>query len=88
MKTVVSEMKNPLDGSNCRLDIVGKQDTERQVRAIETIQTRPREKNSWGRKGQNLSNLWDIQQSNKCVFGFLKGERVRQKLRKKIYWKT
>ena len=56
MKTIVSEMKNPLDGSNGRWDVVGKQGTEHEARAIESIQTGLRE-NSWGRKGQNLSNL-------------------------------
>lgn len=61
MKTIVSAAKNLLDGSNIRLDVVGKEeDTELKVGAIETIQTRHREKKSWGRTSQNLSDLWDI----------------------------
>lgn len=51
MKTTVSEMKTSLDGSNSSSDAAGRKIIEREVRAVETIQTEAqKEKKKVGKK--------------------------------------
>lgn len=81
MKTTVSETKTSLDGSNSSSDAAGRKIIEREVRAVETIQTEAqKEKKKLEKNGQKLSDLWDVvNQCNKCIFGFPKGkERERE----------
>lgn len=82
----IYEMEKSVDGSNSRLNAVGKMITKHEIRVIEYPNWNKFFK-SW-KKILLISVICGtlIKQSNKCVFGFLKEER--EKLRKKIYLKT
>ena len=85
MKTTVSEMKTSLDGSNSSSDDAGRKIIEREVRAVETIQTEAQKgkKKKLEKNGQKLSDLWDVvNQSNKGTFGFPKGKEREGEIEK------